>query len=332
MSRARPRPLRIRPGTRFACRGDGLCCGDVHLWGPITEREAATLSLISPDLLTRKPDDGTRVLAPSAEGRCLLYRDGCSLHAALGANAKPAVCRRFPFSITATPSGGRVVLSYRCSCAIVPSGGEITEADVLEAVAGPSGRISRDATVTTIAVEPGRAIPFSEWEVMEAELLDRLEREPPEAVLDREPFSLLTRERFCTLGEALVDGEPLSRSDHAVAWFGDALLARFASRALPPRERPWSDAFDAALEASPASSPEALLARWVGDDIWALVWARGGSLELARRVLALRVAVTRDIAARMESLGIAPARAMAEAILITTLTGISDPWAAAAAN
>ena len=321
--------LQIRPGARFACRGDGLCCGDVHLWGPISEDEAEALALISPDLLTERPDDGTRILQARTDGRCLLWQDGCALHAALGPQSKPRTCRKFPFSLTGTPSGVRVGLSYRCSCVIVPSGPPIEAADVAESVADASGNVEADSQIReTVYLDVRQPVPFARWEALEKELLARLANEGPESVLDRDPFALASPDAFRQLGEALVEGQPETRAEHAVAWFGDALLARFADRAPPARARPWADAFDAAEPHIAETTADALLSRWIADDVWALDWARGGNFALARSVLACRVAVARDVAARIEGQGASPARAIAESILVATLTGVSEPWAA----
>ena len=49
---SKPRPLIVRPGARFACAGDGLCCTDLHALGPLT-REFTYSSLTSPDLTAR---------------------------------------------------------------------------------------------------------------------------------------------------------------------------------------------------------------------------------------------------------------------------------------
>ena len=33
------RPLLPRPGARYTCFGDGLCCTDIHGIGPLTKKE-----------------------------------------------------------------------------------------------------------------------------------------------------------------------------------------------------------------------------------------------------------------------------------------------------
>jgi hypothetical protein len=327
MTRARVRPLRIRPGARYQCRGDGLSCGDVHLWGPLTPREASSLRLISPDVITRRPEDGLLVLQARTDGRCLFWNDGCTLHRALGPRGKPATCRRFPFSITATPRGGRVVVSNRCSCVLMPSGDGIDPAEVVESLSDGAGRLRAAARVDhDVILDRGRAVTFARWEELETELLSRLAREEPEAVIDREPFPRFARGALVTLGEALIADGAESRADHALTWFGDTLLAHLDGREPPPRERPWADAFDAAERAVPERPARELLADWVAADVWGLAWTDGGSFALARQVLALRIAVARALCTRLEALALRPDRAAAEAILAVSLTGVSTPW------
>ena len=38
------RPLIPRPGARYTCFGDGLCCTDIHGIGPLTKKEVAGLN------------------------------------------------------------------------------------------------------------------------------------------------------------------------------------------------------------------------------------------------------------------------------------------------
>ncbi len=333
MGRARVRPLRVRPGTEFECRGDGLCCADVHLWGPLTRREAAMLRMIAPETVVRRPQDGSPVLAPTPAGRCVLFDDGCRLHATLGPMGKPATCRRFPLALTATPAGGRVGTSHRCSCRLMPSARVLTAEDAEPSLLDPSGRLRADRRVDRgVPLDDRRSVSFAQWERLEADVLARLGREEPEEVLAREPFAAGTEPVWRELGEALIRDEPATRYHAALHWFGDALLARFAGREPPPRARPWADAFDRAEEHAPVRTPREVLADWVADDIWGLEWLDGGNYAQLRRVLAVRVAVARDVARRMAAEGLRGDRAMAEAVLVADLTGTSDEWGRAVAR
>lgn len=327
MARSRVRPLRVRPGARFDCRGDGLCCGDVHLWGPVTAREAEALRLIAPEVLARRKSDGMRVLQAGDDGRCVFWADGCRLHAALGSGGKPRTCRKFPFSLTATPAGGRIGTSHRCSCRTMPSGPLLEPEAAEPSLLDPAGRIRADQRVDQpIPLDASNRIGMGAWERFEADFLERLAREEPEDVLERDPFGHLPSEGWRSLGEALAGPPITSRFQAALAWFGDALLARFADVEPPRRERPWMDSFDRAERAAPPRTARETIADWVADDVWALDWVVGGDFELLRRVLSLRVAVARDVATRIEARGVAPGRAAAEAVLVADLTGISDAW------
>ena len=48
---SRVRPLIVRPGARYRCFGDGLCCTDLHLLGPLTKREVVRLKTMSEEIV-----------------------------------------------------------------------------------------------------------------------------------------------------------------------------------------------------------------------------------------------------------------------------------------
>ena len=50
---ARREPLLVRPGARFDCVGDGLCCSDIHAVGALTDDDCEMLSMISEDAFER---------------------------------------------------------------------------------------------------------------------------------------------------------------------------------------------------------------------------------------------------------------------------------------
>jgi len=119
--RPRARPLIARPGARFECTGDGLCCSDIHALGPVTLSERKELDLIAPKSLIRHPDLNEWVFdtQPGGElaGQCVhRSKRGCELHAKHGAEAKPGGCMRFPFGLISTPDGGRITTEHRCPC------------------------------------------------------------------------------------------------------------------------------------------------------------------------------------------------------------------------
>src|SRR5690349_5240839 len=63
-------------------------------------------------------DSGERVtFARRPDGACVFLADGerCSIHRRWGADAKPQVCREFPYSFVDTPDGVAVGLSFACT-------------------------------------------------------------------------------------------------------------------------------------------------------------------------------------------------------------------------
>ena len=104
----RVEPLLVRPGAKYTCHGDGLCCTDIHAIGALEEHDCEFLTAISEDAVTRHPTEDASVLMMQAEsGACVfLGEGGCALHARLGPENKPSPCIRFPFGLTATPRGG----------------------------------------------------------------------------------------------------------------------------------------------------------------------------------------------------------------------------------
>jgi hypothetical protein len=69
-----------------------------------------------------------------------------------------------------------------------------------------------------------------------------------------------------------------------------------------------------------------MLKDFVLDAIWSLEWAWRGSLARAQAELATRAAVIRAMAQHFESHGARSDRAMAEALAIAEIAGVSDAW------
>ena len=112
------RPLLVRPGARYACFGDGLCCTDIHGLGPLTRREVTAIRRIDSGAAPYSELFEDHMLRTAADGGCvfLMADRRCALHAEHGPEAKPDGCRRFPLGLVATPSGGRITTEHRCPC------------------------------------------------------------------------------------------------------------------------------------------------------------------------------------------------------------------------
>jgi hypothetical protein len=337
---AKVRPLYARPGARFACAGDGLCCTDLHLLGPLSRGEVAQLRAERADATVWNERIGARVLKTVGEGACTFlatsdatseYRldaSSCTLHARLGPEGKPASCRRFPYRLVATPLGGRVVTEHRCPCRSL---GERPPLDLRDAERSltVSGRLQADARVgATVRLTARRRVPFESWVAIEHELLAGLQGGAPVAeVLGASPFPALEGVRFSDVGHLLrsrLDGTACSV---ALAWFGDVLLGREGTKARRLRDRPWALAFDRGeARAVSQGDPAGVLRDWLCDELWSLDWVDRGPFDRARAELSTRFAVAELVTEQLVGTGARPDRAAAEAVAIAELTGASPLW------
>jgi Fe-S-cluster containining protein len=112
------------PGSRFTCHGSGQCCRNYDL-GPLEEEDVRRLESLDlarafPDLgpgpHVRRDESGTIFLERRDE-RCvfLLPDERCGLHAAFGAEAKPKLCRLYPWRAQLTVAGLRVIDQSECA-------------------------------------------------------------------------------------------------------------------------------------------------------------------------------------------------------------------------
>jgi hypothetical protein len=327
------RPLLARPGARFACAGDGLCCTDVHALGPLGRDEQKAFRLLLPGALIRYTEPTFTAIRPGEDRRCpLLAPTGCALHASGGPLAKPNTCRRFPYTLASTPRGGRVSTNHRCPCRTLgerpPLRSRLEEAE--GSLGDRAGRLWADVVVgSRVALTAHRRVAFSTYEALEADLFARLESSgDPFDALDSRPLPPLAETSWDALGHSLraeVDG---SAAGEAFGWFGDALLQ--LSGALRPsrRARPWAPAFDRAeRRAREPEPPSAVFTDWIADEIWGLRWTLQGPFDVARAELITRYAVARRIAQTLDARGARPDRAAAEAVMVVELVGSSSLWA-----
>lgn len=124
------RQLLLPGGVVFTCQRSGACCRNDWLIGV---DEAAYRRLRAVDWAGHEPPlppgepfrplpfalaGGERMtFARRPDGACV-FLDGdarCSIHRRWGAEAKPQVCREFPYSFVDTPDGVAVGLSFACT-------------------------------------------------------------------------------------------------------------------------------------------------------------------------------------------------------------------------
>ncbi|MGB8332750.1 MAG: hypothetical protein WCE62_21675 [Polyangiales bacterium] len=324
------RPLIARPGARYTCFGDGLCCTDIHGIGPLTKREVAGMRRIDRHSAGWNEDHDDYMLNTAADGGCvfLMSDQRCSVHARLGAEAKPDGCRRFPLGLVATPAGGRITTEHRCPCRTMGERPEIRPIDVEPSVTDGGGRPIADRRIHRIPLSSKEKLTFPEWELFEAEYLKRIGgRESLSAILAAEPFPVLRGSSWDKQAEEFIGARDGSQFGVAMAWVGDTISALQNDRAPRPPGRPWFAAFDRAQARSPKTrTSREVFGDWIADEIWSLKWAEDYHFALARAELVTRLKIAEDICRRLRNAGARADRAAAEAVMILEVVGESDFW------
>jgi Fe-S-cluster containining protein len=323
------RPLTPRPGARYTCFGDGLCCTDIHGIGPLTKKECGQMRRIDRRSAGWNDDHDDYMLNTAADGGCvfLMSDQRCSVHAELGPDAKPEGCRRFPLGLVATPAGGRITTEHRCPCRTMGDRPDIDPAAVEPSIM-ERGKLVVDRHIKRVPLTAKKQVKFEDWEPIEAEYLSRLKgREPLSDILGAEPFSKLRGSSWEKQADEFIDARDGSQFGVAMAWVGDTIRSMQGGGSPRPPGRPWSAAFDRAQARSPnRRTSRDLFGDWLADEIWALKWAEDYHFALARTELATRLAIAEDICARLRGEGARADRAAAESVMMVELVGESDFW------
>ncbi len=326
------RPLRARPGARFECHADGLCCTDIHAIGPISAGEAKRIRRF--DALGARYDDEEEefTLCTAADGGCRFLRaDGlCQIHAERGPENKPHGCREFPYSLTATPQGGRVVTMHRCPCRTLGRRKKVDLRDAESSIRDGDGPLESHVDVRKVRVARGTpALSFERYVAdVETPLLASLAKTKDlVGWCEATPFPKLRGHDWVAFGESLVEARDGAAFGVACAWFGDTILhLRDGRRARPPA-RPWGVSFDRAeARAEKVRGPKAMLRDWLADQLWSLRFVPDGTLRAARHEWATRLVIAQTIQRQLAELGVRRDRAMAEAITVIELIGESEHW------
>ncbi|MGD8318570.1 MAG: hypothetical protein PVH21_17245 [Myxococcales bacterium] len=324
------RPLLPRPGARYTCFGDGLCCTDIHGIGPLTKKEATRMRRFDRKSAGWDDEHEEYMLKTAADGGCvfLMGDQRCSVHADHGPEAKPEGCRRFPLGLVATPVGGRITTEHRCPCRTMGERPSIEPANVEASVSDGGSRPTADRRIKRIPMRRKHQLKFSEWEPLEAEYLHRLQgREPLLRVLDTRPFPPLQGSTWEKQAQEFIDARDGSQFGVAMAWVGDTILSLQNGHRPRPPGRPWTAAFDRAQARSPKPrTSRDVFGDWLADEIWSLKWAEDYDFALARAELATRFAIADDICTRLRKVGARADRAAAEAVMILEVVGESDYW------
>ncbi|MEM8608169.1 MAG: hypothetical protein AAGF92_13745 [Myxococcota bacterium] len=328
----RREPLRVRPGARFVCEGDGLCCSDIHAVGPLNDEDIEFIQMISEDAIDRHEQEDAAVLMMNSDtGHCVFWNEsGCALHAKLGPEMKPSPCIQFPFGLTATPSGGRITTQHRCPCRTLGPRPPVEAEEAKPCVSDAEGELKPDHAVKSpIAWSVSESIAFEQYEHRERQLIDELAGgEGLARVLDADPFPPLAAATWADVADDLLGFEGPSRVSAAARWFGDALGFLVDRRDRTEHARPWAHAFShASARVAEPEGPNRVFGDWLADEVWSLRWTPHGSFEAARSEMATRLAVARRIAGWLDIHDpLHDNVSAAEAVMIVDVIGSTDIW------
>jgi hypothetical protein len=324
-------PLLLRPGARFACAGDGLCCSDVHVLGPLAPAEIRRLKALDPDVARRHRS--LRILhlrtvpAPVGGHACVFLRpQGCAIHP-----RRPTTCRHFPFGLVATPPGLRVTTEHRCPCRTLGPRPPLDPALALASLSGTSGRLLPELRIgARVHVDGRRSLGFQRFTAeIEGPLLAALLAPTPDLAALGPAFPPLDGASWADVAHLLRGyAEEGSSGAEAVGSFADVLLVSRGTSTRARRGRPWAWAFDRAEARGGAPLlPSAVLGDWAADVLWSLAWTHHGSFAQGLSELSTRLAVASLIAAQLqEHLALRPDRAAAEAVMMAELVGALPLW------
>lgn len=185
------RPLALAADVRFTCTSCGACCRNDWLIGvddaawkrlAAVDWTAADPTLAAGETFATLPHalsgGETRTFARTARGACVFLAPDarCTIHRHLGDEAKPQVCREFPYVFTETPDGVSVGLSFACTAVRERQGQALIDraSDVRHVLAG-STRVNQ--VPDPIVLYSGVDIGWDEYRPLEAALLAVLARE-----------------------------------------------------------------------------------------------------------------------------------------------------------
>jgi hypothetical protein len=329
---ARREPLLARPGARFDCVGDGLCCSDIHAVGALTDEDCEMLALISEDAIDRhEGEDAAVLMMRSDTGRCVFWSEqGCAIHSQLGPDAKPSPCIQFPYSLTATPMGGRISTQHRCTCRTLGSLPLVTAEGARPNLLDSNGELKFEhAVLDEVVWSATETLSFAEYAKREASIIGALmEGANLMGVLGAQPFPVLGGMTWTGVADELLDFTGPSRAEAAACWFGSAIGFLVDRREPTELDRPWAKSFlQAADRVVDPVSPNRVFGDWLADEVWSMRWTRFGSWDRARAELATRLAIARRIAGWLDvSTPKQDNISAAEAVMIVDVIGTTDVW------
>lgn len=126
-------------GINYECGNCGHCCLGWPV--PLTEEdykriislaEEASIAVPNTQLADHQPPF-TRMLGKGPDGRCQYLTDDnlCQIHLLAGPDAKPTICRQFPYSFTETPNGVYATVSFVSQAVLMNHGRPLSDQNEL---------------------------------------------------------------------------------------------------------------------------------------------------------------------------------------------------------
>ena len=207
---------RVLPEARFACQGSGECCRG-YSFGPLTEGDLTRLAGL--DIAGTYPHLGPGPYTTERDGKHYLRKNGeacmfvlpdqrCSLHAAFGADSKPAFCRLYPIRITPTLAGLKMYDNGECATFAVSSsaGRPLTEEVPRLRALLPPGRLHIHHPM--VELREGVVCDYGHYERLEAILCEVAAQAPDTGIALRVIGHLAQRFIDRVSSCALAAGEP----------------------------------------------------------------------------------------------------------------------------
>jgi Fe-S-cluster containining protein len=296
-------PLWALPGTHHRCEGCGRSC-EGQLVGPLPEEEVARIEALWPALVEKVPRlegkvglealedwDGGVFLAREGE-RCVFLGEDrlCDIHRHFGAEAKPSICRLFPFVQVLTEDGIRFGVNNECTRHHASAARECGEPIRLQSLEGdlaalPEAILNREIFVASpLGPEPeGMAERKQAFLARELALLTYL-GQPDASVAGLARMMVGGEPDEAPPGlppEAWAAGRALLLRVHQALWRSDSSARRFAQAGtgFGAKAREVLEALDALSKEPHAAAPT--------PD----AWEEAHALDNARRMFWLREAL-----------------------------------------
>ena len=233
-------PIILQKDTHFACSGCGDCCRQPYR----VLIDAGRARALQEHDFSRYPRlAGRRFFVPSTDGRagtielakgeghrCLFLDDEnrCIIHRELGPDAKPAMCREFPYLASTTWTERRVSASFACPSVRRDAGPSLRDqpAEIAECLQPIHATHAVDARVV---VMPGIDVTQAEFDQFATELLELFGDDRQQDIWTRFAAAL----EACMRLAALPQQSPAPHTDRiAVAPFDTAAAAPLPARML----------------------------------------------------------------------------------------------------